>query len=81
MSSTIPQEQRSDNAPAEPQEQLFTRIAALPGVTSRPSAISVPGARGFMLAPPWLGPDDAFIVRAAGEFAHLHPDQAPDSCL
>jgi phospholipase/carboxylesterase len=69
----IPQEQRSDNAPADLQEQLFRRIAALPGVTSRQSAISVPGARGFMLAPPRRGPDEAFIVPPVGEFAHLHP--------
>jgi phospholipase/carboxylesterase len=73
VSSTIPQEQRSDTAPVELQEQLYARIAALPGVTSRESAISVPGARGFMLAQPRLGPDDAFLVPAAGEFAHLHP--------
>jgi phospholipase/carboxylesterase len=73
VSSTIPQEQHTDNAPAELQERLYARIAALPGVTSRQSAISVPGARGFMLDPPRLGPDDAFLVPAAGEFAHLHP--------
>jgi phospholipase/carboxylesterase len=73
VSVGIPQEQRSDTAPAELQEQLFARIAALPGVTSRPSMISVPGARGLMLAPPRLGPTDAFLVPAWGEFAHLHP--------
>lgn len=73
VSSDIPQEQRSDNAPADVQEQLFARIMALPGVTVRQSAISVPGARGFMLGSPRLGPDDAFIVPAVGEFAHLHP--------
>ena len=72
VSSTIPQEQRSDNAPVELQERLYARIAALPKVTSRQSATSVPGAR-FMLTPPRLGPDDAFLVPAAGEFAHLHP--------
>lgn len=73
VSSDIPQEQRSDNAPVALQEQLFAGITALPGVTTSPSAISVPGARGFMLAPPRLGPHDAFIVPAVGEFAHLHP--------
>ena len=52
---------------------MFRRIAALPGVSTRQSAISVPGARGFMLAPPRLGPPDAFIVPSAGEFAHVHP--------
>jgi len=73
VSSGIPQEQRSDNAPAELQEQLFARVAALPGVTSRQSAISVPGARGLMLTGPQQGPDDAFLVPSAGEFAHVHP--------
>ena len=52
---------------------MFARIAALPGVSIRQSAISVPGARGFMLAPPRLGPMDAFIVPSAGELAHVHP--------
>jgi phospholipase/carboxylesterase len=73
ITSRIPQEQSSDNAPLDLQEQVFARIAALPGVTTRQSAISVPGARGFMLDPPRNGPDDAFIVRSAGEFAHVHP--------
>ncbi len=68
----IPQEQRSDNAPLALQEQMFARIAALPGVTTRQSAISVPGARGFMLTAP-RGPQDAFLVPSAGEFAHVHP--------
>lgn len=73
VTSGIPQEQRSGNAPSELQEQVFARVAALPGVTTRQSAISVPGARGFMLAGPQCGPDDAFLVPAAGEFAHVHP--------
>jgi len=73
VSSGIPQEQRSDIAPLALQEQLFARIAGLPRVTTRQSTISVPGARGFMLAPPRLGPVDAFIVPSAGEFAHVHP--------
>ena len=73
VSSGIPQEQRTDTAPLDMQEEVFTRIAALPGVNTRQSAISVPGARGFMLAPPRPGPVDAFIVPSAGEFAHVHP--------
>lgn len=72
VTSGIPQEQRSDNAPLALQEQVFDRLAALPGVTTRQSAISVPGARGFMLTEP-EGPQDAFIVPSAGEFAHVHP--------
>ena len=73
ISHRIPQQQVSDNAPAELQERLFARATALAGVTSGPSAISVPGARGFVLDPPLRGPDDAFLVPAAREFAHLHP--------
>jgi phospholipase/carboxylesterase len=73
VSAGIPQEQRSDTAPTALQEQLFTRLSALPRVTSGPSAISVPGARGLMLPPPRLGPNDAYLVPALGEFAHLHP--------
>jgi phospholipase/carboxylesterase len=73
VTSGIPQEQRSDNVPPELQERVFDRVAALPGVTTRQSAISVPGARGFMLAAPRTGPLDAFIVPSAGEFAHVHP--------
>lgn len=73
VSSGIPQEQLSDNAPPAVQQQLLARLSALPGVTSRQSAISVPGARGLMLEAPRLGPDDAFIVPPAGEFAHVHP--------
>ena len=72
VTSDIPQEQVNDNAPRALQEQVLDRIAALPGVTTRQSAISVPGARGFMLAAP-QGPRDAFIVPSAGEFAHVHP--------
>jgi phospholipase/carboxylesterase len=73
VSSGIPQEQRTDTAPRELQEELFARVAALPGVSTGQSAISVPGARGFMLAPPRLGPANSFIVPSAGEFAHVHP--------
>lgn len=73
VSWTIPQQQRSDHSPAEVQEQLFARITALPGVTTTQSAISVPGARGFMVPPAPETPLDAFLVPQVGEFAHLHP--------
>lgn len=68
---TIPQQQVSDTAPAALQEQLFDRVSALSGVSSRQSAISVPGARGLMLDT--AGPAEAFLVPSAREFAHLHP--------
>jgi phospholipase/carboxylesterase len=73
VSWTIPQEQRTDNSPPALQERLWERITELPGVSTRQSAISVPGARGFMVARGTGVPPDAFLVPRAGEFAHLHP--------
>ena len=72
MSWTIPQQQESQNAPAQLQERLFDEVRALPGVDVGPSRISVPGARGFTLRE---GSDDdqAYLVPQVGEFAHLHP--------
>ena len=49
MSWTIPQQQQSQNAPADLQERLLEEVRALPGVDVGPSRISVPGARGFTL--------------------------------
>jgi phospholipase/carboxylesterase len=79
VSVTTPQQQESQNAPIELQEALFSRITELDGVVTAPSAVSVPGARAFLLPPCGLspdgarGPDEAFIVADVGEFAHLHP--------
>ncbi|WP_411374476.1 phospholipase [Arthrobacter sp. MPF02] len=73
VSWSIPQEQKSDISPREMQEQLFEHIAALSGVSTRQSAISVPGARGFFVERAAGAPLDAFLVPRAGEFAHLHP--------
>ena len=73
VTAHIPQSQCSDNATAALQQRLLPRIEALPGVSTGQSAISVPGARGFFLGAP-QGPEDAFLVRSAGEFAHLHPE-------
>jgi phospholipase/carboxylesterase len=72
VSTSIPQQQTSDNAPPEIQQELFAELSSLPGVATRQSVLSVPGARGFMLAD-GNGPADAFLVVSAGEFAHLHP--------
>jgi hypothetical protein len=59
-------------------EELARRVFALSGVTEQPSRISVPGARGLVLAPDdATGPPEAFLID--GEFAHLHP--APDHSL
>jgi phospholipase/carboxylesterase len=68
----IPQQQRSQNAPADLQEELHSRIVALGGVQESDSSISVPGARAFLL-PDGTGPDEAYLVPQVREFAHLHP--------
>ena len=73
VSWTIPQEQRSDNAPVDLQEKLFAGISSLAGVSTSQSVISVPGARGLMIKPEPDAPEDAFLVPSAGEFAHQHP--------
>ncbi|GAB3348439.1 hypothetical protein GCM10027360_01610 [Amycolatopsis echigonensis] len=72
VTTSIPQQQVSQNAPATLQEQLFATLAGLPGVTTQQSEVSVPGARGFVLEER-RGPESAFLVPSAGEFAHLHP--------
>lgn len=62
-----------DQQPADhrQQELLAAEIFALAGVTERPSAISVPGARALWVSPPDGAPADAFMI--GDEFAHLHP--------
>jgi phospholipase/carboxylesterase len=72
VSTNTPQEQLSQQSPPALQERLFARLSQLDGVRTRPSAISVPGARAFVLGDA-TGPDEAFLVRHVGEFAHLHP--------
>lgn len=68
----MPHQQVSQNAPAEMQEALFDRVAALPGVIVGRSHVSVPGARAFHLDAAHAGAgDDAFML--GSEFAHLHP--------
>ncbi|MGH3972675.1 MAG: hypothetical protein ACRDS9_05050 [Pseudonocardiaceae bacterium] len=74
VSVTTPQQQESQNAPAELQEALLRRAAALTGVTIQPSAVSVAGARALVLNPGEArGPAEAFMAPEVGEFAHLHP--------
>lgn len=74
VSFGIPQEQLDQNAPPELQQRVFEHVAGLSDVKTQPSAISVPGARAFVLDPANAGgPPENFIVRGAGEFAHLHP--------
>lgn len=51
---------------------LASEVFALPGVSERESAISVPGARALWLeAFRGVAPEDAFMIGA--ELAHLHP--------
>lgn len=67
-----PHAQQSQTAPVPLQQELLERALALPWVRLAPSAVSVPGARAFVLddqAP--AGPAEAF--QAGREFAHLHP--------
>jgi hypothetical protein len=69
-----PHAQRSQNAPADLQEELARRALELPGVSEAPSGVSVPGARAFVLAEEVArGPAEAFQV--GREFAHLHPPE------
>lgn len=72
VSWTIPQQQETQNAPAELQERLFHEVRQLSGVDVGPSRISVPGARGFTLREGSTD-EQAFLVPQVGEFAHLHP--------
>jgi phospholipase/carboxylesterase len=71
-STNTPQEQLTQQSPPLLQERLFERLAKLPGVGTRDSAISVPGARALVIRKPG-GPAEAFLVPQVGEFAHLHP--------
>jgi phospholipase/carboxylesterase len=68
----IPQQQMSQNSPAELQDRLLDLVGQMPGVTVSASRISVPGARAFNLEDGTGGPQ-AFLVPSAKEFAHLHP--------
>jgi hypothetical protein len=70
-----PHEQVSQIAPSNLQEELFGRVAALPGVIVGASFTSVPDSRGFHLEPDSaVGPDVAFMARAA----HAHDDAEMD---
>ena len=53
--------------------ELYRRAFQLPGVTNRPTVVSVPGARGLWLdeAMPLANPE---VIVAGREFTHIHPD-------
>jgi phospholipase/carboxylesterase len=69
---SIPQQQESQNAPADVQERLLDAVRHLPGVSVSASRISVPGARALNLQD-GAGDPQAFLVSSVREFAHLHP--------
>jgi hypothetical protein len=67
----IPHQQLDQTAPVELQERLWRRMAALDGVRTGRSGISLPQTRALHLDPALaLGPPEAFMVGT--EFAHLH---------
>jgi len=69
---TNPHRQLEQNAPAVLQEALWRRMAALAGVETGPSLVSVPGARAlFLEQTSCCGPAGACMQ--GREFAHLHP--------
>ncbi|MFD5829849.1 luciferase family protein [Lentzea sp. NPDC060358] len=68
-----PHVQLDQFGPAEVQAALWSRMAALAGVRTGPSGISLPSSRALHLDPAAAkGPADAFLVGT--EFAHLHGD-------
>lgn len=78
-----PHMQLEQHAPVELQDALHEHTAALPGVVTGHSNISLPGARAYHLvgagqpgdtgAAPHPTPVDRFMI--GREFAHLHPSQ------
>ncbi len=80
VTPAIPQHQRSPTTPADLQAELWTRVAALDGVTTAPSTVGTDGTRALLVDRGRAsGPDAAFILPDDGEFAHMHP--APDASL
>ncbi|UGT63380.1 luciferase family protein [Nocardia asteroides] len=66
-----PHQQLSQNAPADLQEVIWTRMTALDDVAAGRSSVSLPDTRALHLRPRLAhGPGDAFL--AGTEFAHLH---------
>lgn len=69
---TNPHRQLTQNAPAELQELLWSRMAELPCVATGGSLVSVPGARAIAICRDCsAGPSSAFMEER--EFAHIHP--------
>lgn len=74
-SAGVPQHQLTQIAPAALQQALWTRLAALDGVSTARATVGVEGTRALLLdRTVAAGPDAAFVLPDAGEFAHLHPE-------
>ncbi|MBF6229457.1 luciferase family protein [Nocardia abscessus] len=66
-----PHQQLSQIAPAELQEELWSRMSGLDDVLLGRSGVSLPDTRAVHLRPTMAqGPDEAYL--AGTEFAHLH---------
>ena len=70
---SVPHQQIGVEAVPEVNAELFRRAFALPGVENRPSAFSLPGARGI-----WITKDVRITrqdqIVSGREFTHIHPD-------
>lgn len=70
---SVPHQQIDVDAVPEVNAELFRRAFMLPGVENRPSAFSLPGARGI-----WIGAEVQITrpdqIVSGREFAHIHPD-------
>lgn len=69
----VPHIQLGAVAVPEYSAEILRRVAGLPGVELRNSALSLPGARGFQLVDDFPVAQPQAIIRAR-EFAHIHPD-------
>lgn len=77
-----PHQQLSQIAPAELQEELWSRMSTLDGVLLGHSGVSLPDTRALHLRPTMAkGPAEAYL--AGTEFAHLHGrgDGSLHTCL
>ncbi|GAA3250004.1 hypothetical protein GCM10017691_61490 [Pseudonocardia petroleophila] len=80
VTTTTPQSQVTQTAPAALQEELWTRLTALDAVTTAAATVGPEGTRSLLLdRTAATGPDSAYLLPDLGEFAHLHPD--PDGSL
>lgn len=67
-----PHGQRSQTSPILVQEELWSRMAALPFVYMAPTLVSVPLARSLFL-PESIGSQEPERFQGGREFLHLHP--------